>query len=89
MTPDCKKYFYDKSLIDYKKLAPKKNMAEIEPDSNVVNAASNLSFYSSDTWVYENEKPENGGILYDGISASDPSSLVNCVILPVTSVVLT
>lgn len=69
------KQIYDKSFVDYKKMAPKKNMLDIDPDSNIVNAASNLTFYSPDTWVYENEKPENGGTIYDGISACDPSSM--------------
>jgi hypothetical protein len=66
---------YDKSFIDYKKLANNKKMIEIEPDNNIIKAASNLNYFSNDTWVYQNEKPENGGIIYDGISASDPASI--------------
>lgn len=66
---------YDNSFIDYRKTIPKKIMTQTEPGFNVVNAASNLSYFTDDTWTYENEKPENGGILYDGISASDPLTI--------------
>jgi hypothetical protein len=34
--------------------------------------ASNLSFISPDSWIYENEKAENGGQILNGLFASDP-----------------
>lgn len=35
-------------------------------------AASKLSYLLEDDWKYENEKPENGGMIFDGFYASDP-----------------
>ena len=68
------KEIYDNSIIDYKKLEPKKNMIGDENSDIIMPGSSNLKFFSSDTWTYENEKPENGGILYDGIYANDELS---------------
>lgn len=68
------KEVYDNSIIDYRKLEPKKNMIGDENSDIIMPGGSNLTFYNSDTWTYENEKPENGGILYDGIYANDELS---------------
>ena len=35
-------------------------------------SGSNLSFISPDTWIYEQEKPENGGKFENGLMANDP-----------------
>jgi hypothetical protein len=35
-------------------------------------SGSNLSFISPDTWIYEQEKPENGGKFENGLMADDP-----------------
>jgi len=68
------KEVYDNSIIDYKKLEPKKNMIGDENSDIIMPGGSNLTFFNSDTWTYENEKPENGGIIYDGIYANDELS---------------
>jgi hypothetical protein len=70
------KEVYDNSFVDFKKLVPKK---EIVGDSSVQtysqSGASNLSFISPDTWIYENEKAENGGQILKGLYASDPLTM--------------
>ena len=70
------KEVYDNSFVDFKKLVPKK---EIVGDSSVQtysqSGASNLSFISPDTWLYENEKAENGGQILKGLYASDPLTM--------------
>jgi len=68
------KEVYDNSIIDYKKLEPKKIMIGDENSDIIMPGGSNLTFFNSDTWTYENEKPENGGIIYDGIYANDELS---------------
>lgn len=64
------KEIYDNSFVDFKKLVPKKN--KIENNDNVsLNAASNLTFFTNDNWLYDNEKPENGGQIKTGLYAND------------------
>jgi len=66
---------YDKSFVDYKDMIPNKSKREIEADQmNTQKGGSNLSFISPDTWIYEQEKPENGGIIANGLTAFDPLS---------------
>ncbi len=65
---------YDNSFVDFKKLVPKEKVISSEPNTNFAKAASSLYYLTPDTWVYENEKPENGGESLDGILASDPAS---------------
>jgi hypothetical protein len=66
---------YDKSFVDYKDMIPNKSKREIEADQmNTQEGGSNLSFISPDTWIYEQEKPENGGIIANGLTAFDPLS---------------
>jgi len=70
------KEVYDNSFVDFKKLVPKK---EVVGDSSIQtysqSGASNLSFISPDTWIYENEKAENGGQILKGLYASDPLTM--------------
>jgi hypothetical protein len=67
---------YNNSFVDYKKLVPEKKKVDLI-DKGIIpskNAGSNLSFIEPDNWVYENEKPENGGRFDNGVFASDPYS---------------
>ena len=70
------KEVYDNSFVDFKKLVPQK---EVVGDSSVQtysqSGASNLTFISPDTWIYENEKAENGGQILKGLYASDPLTM--------------
>ena len=68
------KEIYDNSFVDFKKLVKQEKLINDEPNTNFMQAASSLYYLTPDTWVYENEKPENGGNNDNGISASDPSS---------------
>jgi len=68
------KEIYDNSFVDFKKLVPKQKVINGEPNTNFIQAASNLFYLTPDTWVYENEKPENGGQSLDGVYAADPST---------------
>jgi hypothetical protein len=71
------KEIYDNMLVDYKKTVPKKESKE---NDSTVKAASGLSYFSSDTWLYDNEKPENGGMMEGGIYAADLSSIGNVAV---------
>lgn len=81
--PDSLNKYYDKTLkeiyessyVDYKDYVPYKQMIEKEDNLNISDGASHLKYISSDMWVYDNEKPENGGKFADGIYAVDPDSL--------------
>lgn len=68
------KEIYDNSFVDFKKLVPNETIVNGEPNTNFMQAASSLYYLTPDTWVYENEKPENGGESADGVFAADPSS---------------
>ena len=74
------KEIYDSSFVDFKKLVPKKQMLESESDSQQLKAASNLSFLTPDTWVYADEKPENGGEIISGLYPVDPETLGSAAI---------
>jgi hypothetical protein len=65
---------YDDSILDFKSLIIKKNkMKTLDgPREFKQTGASKLSYNMEDDWVYENEKPENGGEILDGFFASDP-----------------
>ena len=65
------KEVYDSSFVDFKKLYPKKTLISDEKEMGR-DASSNLSFDLPDTWVYENENPNNGGQIIDNLYASDP-----------------
>jgi hypothetical protein len=67
------KEIYDNSFVDYKKMIPKKRQVQMDSEQlNIEPGGSNLSFISPDTWIYEQEKPENGGKFETGLMASDP-----------------
>jgi hypothetical protein len=69
------KEIYDNSFVDFKKLVPTKKIINEKPNTNIMKAASNLYYLTPDVWVYENERPENGGQSVDGILPNDPSTL--------------
>jgi len=66
------KEIYDNSIVDYKKLGPKKIMVSDDTSDIVMPGGSNLVYFTPDTWTYEDETPENGGVLYNNLYASDP-----------------
>jgi hypothetical protein len=86
------KDIYDNSFVNFKNLIPNKIIisdtfdtfnGEIEPSEFTTNTqlrqgASNLQYLTPDTWIYENEKGENGGAMYINkniaVYASDPST---------------
>jgi hypothetical protein len=65
---------YDNSLMDYKKLVPNKNNTIVDNTNNVRDAASELAYITSDMWLYDNEKQENGGEIVNGLFAFDNSA---------------
>lgn len=68
------KDIYDNSFVDFKKLVKQEKLISSEPNTNFMQAASSLFYLTPDTWVYENEKLENGGHNDDGVFAADPDS---------------
>ena len=50
---------FDESITDFKKLTPLK---ECQTGDFVIQGASNLSIFNPDEFVYDDEKPENGGV---------------------------
>ena len=66
---------YDSSFTDYKSLTPKKKLIESEPNTTKLDGASNLSVLLYDNWIYDNEKPENGGLIKEGLYAFDDTLL--------------
>jgi hypothetical protein len=76
------KEVYDNYFVNYKKLVPKKELINktdiVSEGSGAFNgnyksfASSNIAYFLPDTWLYDNEKPENGGKFNNGLMASDP-----------------
>jgi len=70
---------YNNSFVNFKNLIPNKTMINDKTNTQSMQAASDLQYLTPDTWVYENEKGENGGIMYNNktttVFASDPSTL--------------
>lgn len=70
---------YNNSFVNFKNLIPNKTIINDKPNTQSMQAASDLQYLTPDTWVYENEKGENGGIMYNNktttVFASDPSTL--------------
>lgn len=66
---------FDNYFVNYKKLTPKKDLVVEEMDTKKSDGASNLSFFAPDTWVYENEKPENGGAITGHLYGADMNNL--------------
>ena len=58
---------YDDKIIDYKKDIPNKK----KNNNNIIECGSNLHILSPNDWNYDNEKPENGGEIKDGLYAYD------------------
>ena len=50
---------FDESITDFKKLTPNK---QSQTGDFVIQGASNLSTFNRDDFVYDDEKPENGGM---------------------------
>ena len=50
---------FDESITDFKKLTPLK---ESKTGDFIIQGASNLSTFNLDEFVYDDEKPENGGV---------------------------
>ena len=50
---------FDESITDFKKLIPNK---QSQTGDFVIQGASNLSTFNRDDFVYDDEKPENGGM---------------------------
>ena len=50
---------FDESITDFKKLTPPK---ESKTGDFIIQGASNLSTFNPDEFVYDDEKPENGGV---------------------------
>jgi hypothetical protein len=67
------KEVYDNSFVNFKKLIPNKTLKDTE--DNYIECASNLKTYNTDTWIYENEKLENGGHIANNLYAMDPSNI--------------
>ena len=59
---------FDESITDFKKLTPLK---ECQTGDFVIQGASNLSTFNPDEFVYDDEKPENGGSINNGLYAAD------------------
>jgi hypothetical protein len=68
------KEIYDNSTVDYKKLGPQKNRITDETSDIVMQGGSNLEYFTADTWTYENENQENGGVIFDNVYGNDPMS---------------
>jgi hypothetical protein len=73
------KDIYDNSFVNFKNLIPNKTVISDIPNTQLMQAASDLQYLTPDTWIYENEKGENGGVMYTNknttVFASDPSTL--------------
>jgi len=50
---------FDESITDFKKLTPPK---EYQTGNFIIQGASNLSTFNPDEFIYDDEKPENGGV---------------------------
>ena len=68
------KEIYDNSMVDYKKLGPHKTKITDETSDIVMPGGSNLQYFTADTWTYENENQENGGVIFDNVYGNDPMS---------------
>jgi hypothetical protein len=69
------KEIYEKSCVDYKDYVPYKEIIENKDNLNISDGASHLKYINPDMWVYQNEKPENGGKIADGLYAVDMDTL--------------
>ena len=65
------KQIYDDSFVDFKKKIPVKNIISNNINESKLECASNLSMLIPDTWIYDNENSQNGGLIKDGLYAYD------------------
>jgi hypothetical protein len=68
---------YDSSIIDFKTLIPK---MQGKNSTLISDGGFNSNVFNPDFMIYENEKPENGGIipkLYDTVYGFDPLLATN------------
>ena len=65
------------SYADNYKDYEKKNLINSEEDNKILDGASNLSYFSQDTWIYENENIINGGLIDNDLTGYDEVSLSN------------
>ena len=69
---------YDSSIVNYKELIPKMKGREV---TMITDGGFNVNAYNPDFIQYEDEKPENGGIipkLYNQVFANDPLLETGC-----------
>ena len=65
------KQIYDNSFVNFKIKTPIKKIINNNENETTIIGASKLSMLIPDTWIYENENPENGGLIKDGLYAYD------------------
>lgn len=65
------KQIYDDSFVDFKKKIPVKNIISNNINESKLECASNLSMLIPDTWIYDNENSQNGGMIKEGLYAYD------------------
>ena len=58
---------YDNKILNFKKNIPNK----IKNNNNIIECGSNLHILSPNEWNYNDEKPENGGEIKNGLYAYD------------------
>ena len=54
-----------------KKKIPVKNIISNNINESKLECASNLSMLIPDTWIYDNENSQNGGMIKEGLYAYD------------------
>ena len=69
------KEIYDGSFTNFKILGKKE---PINNDNDMIDGASNLKILLNNDWKYNNEQPQNGGEIINGLYAFD-ASLMNSV----------
>ena len=69
------KQIYDDSFVDFKKKVPVKHIISNNINESTLEGASKLSMLIPDTWIYENENAQNGGLIKDGLYAFDTELL--------------
>ncbi len=68
------KEIYDNSMVNYKNLGPKKTQVTDGTSDIIMQGGSNLGYFAADTWTYEDEHENNGGLIYDDVYGNDPMS---------------
>jgi len=65
------------SYTDNYKDYEKKKLINSEEDNKILDGASNLSYFSQDRWIYENENIINGGLIDNDLTGYDEVFLSN------------